>query len=73
MSDLIQPRFRHSLKAKIISSGYRSLTDFCADSETDLSMISKIVCGWQIPGKKVQGKMAAGLGISLKELRELLI
>ena len=66
------PEFRYALKGQIISSGYRTLTDFSKKMKVDLARISKVVSGYEFPGPKLQRKIAETLGITLNELKELL-
>ena len=68
----LTPRFRFRLKAKIIESGYETLTDFSKKTGIDVARISKIVRGWEVPGHHIQRIMAQRLGITLSELKELL-
>ncbi len=72
MNDALIPKFRHSLKAEIIRVGYRTLKEFVGAMHTDLPRMSRIVSGWEIPGPGLQHKMAKTLGITLRELRDLI-
>ncbi|MBW1692179.1 MAG: helix-turn-helix transcriptional regulator [Deltaproteobacteria bacterium] len=70
--DIQNPQFRYSLKARIIETGHKSLTDFSKATGINLPIISSIVSGWQFPGPNYQKRMARCLGITLRELKELL-
>ena len=71
-ADTVMPDFRFALKALIISEGYRTLTEFSGAAGVNLPIISRIVSGREIPGAKHQKRIADTLGISLRELGELL-
>ena len=68
----IKPKFRYGLKSRIIEAGHRDLTDFSNKANIDLTRLSRIVRGWELPGPGLQRKMAQHLGITLTELKELL-
>ena len=67
----ITPKFRFSLKAQIIGTGYKTITDFSRKTGIDMPRLSQIIRGWQTPGPHLQRTMAECLGITLSELREL--
>jgi Helix-turn-helix len=67
-----RPAYRSGLKARMILAGYRNNTALARATEIDVARISKVVNGWEIPGADLQKRIAAALGISLRELRELL-
>lgn len=71
-SEALKPKYRYSLKAQIIEARYKSLTDFSKGIGTDLPKMSRIVSGWEIPSLTLQDRMAENLGITLRELKDLL-
>jgi len=68
----IIPQYRFQLKAEIVRSGHRTLSDFAKEVRTNVPRLSRIVSGYELPGPKLQRKMAECLGITLGELKELL-
>ena len=66
------PKFRYALKGQIINSGHKTLTDFSIKAKIDLTRLSRIVSGWELPGPGLQRKMSETLGITLSDLKELL-
>lgn len=72
MSNTLQPKFRYLLKSEILKAGYQTLTDFSKALSTDVSIVSRVVKGWVLPGPNLQKKMAGALNITLAELKELL-
>jgi transcriptional regulator with XRE-family HTH domain len=71
-ADILKPELRYGLKGKIISEGFWTLTEFSGAAGVNLPIISRIVSGREIPGAKHQKRIADTLGISLRELGELL-
>ena len=69
---LINPNFRHDLKAEIIRAGYRTMKDFSRDSGINQATMSRYVSGWQTPGPKHQKILASTLGITIRELSLIL-
>lgn len=69
---MMTPKFRYAFKAKVIGAGYKTMGEFSEALGVKLSRISTIVQGWKIPGPSLQRKLAQKLGISLRELKELL-
>ncbi|MBW2610348.1 MAG: helix-turn-helix transcriptional regulator [Deltaproteobacteria bacterium] len=70
--NLITPKYRFKLKAYIIRAGFRNLSEFAEVIGVDVSRISRVCSGWELPAPRLAKKMANGMGINLKELRELL-
>jgi len=68
----IRPPYRFALKSRIIDAGYKTLTDFSKDLNTDLSTISRVVSGWELPSPKLQKDITKVLCITLRELNDLL-
>lgn len=71
-SGIVLPPYRYDLKARIITTGFKSMTDFSQVTNIKLPIISQIIRGWIMPGLSVQKRMAQTLGITLKDLRKLL-
>ena len=71
-SKYYEPTFRYVLKARIYEAGFKTMGLFADRIGIDLSKISRIVNGWEIPSPKIQQKISEELDITVKELRELL-
>ena len=69
---LIDPDYRHKLKAKIIENGYRNITDFCKEAKINKVTMAEIICGWRVPGPTACDKIAATLDLHMDQLREIL-
>jgi len=65
-------QFNFKLKSKIIESGYRTIGQFAETNGLNQAVLSMILNGWRVAGNGHQKKLASGLGITLRELRELL-
>jgi transcriptional regulator with XRE-family HTH domain len=63
---------RYGLKAKVIGSGYKTYLDFADDLGIHRVYLSKILNGHEFPSPRMQRRLAAGLGLTLRELKELL-
>jgi len=70
--EIIKPRYRYELRARISSAGYRSIKDFAEAIGLGQSALSQIVTGYVLPGKKGQKCISKGLAITFAELRDLL-
>ena len=68
----ITPPYRFALKARIIESGFKTLSEFSRDINYDLGRISRVVSGWEVPSPALQKAISRGLNISVSELRRLL-
>lgn len=71
-SNGLKPTYRYALKSKIVGAGYRTLTDFSRAIHTDLPRMSKIINGWEVPSFILQDRIAKGLNLTMKELKEIL-
>jgi plasmid maintenance system antidote protein VapI len=71
-ADILKPKFSYGLKAKIISEGYWTLTEFSEKIGVSVSRVSRVVSGWELPGAELQKSIADTLGITLSDLAELL-
>jgi transcriptional regulator with XRE-family HTH domain len=72
ITDTQAPKVRNFLKAKVFEVGYPTFADFADKLGIHRVYLSKIVNGHEWPSPNVQRKLAAELGLTLKELRELL-
>jgi len=70
--EMLKPQYRFSLKSKIIEAGYRSVGDFARQHGIDDCRLSRIINGWELPSKRLHRSIAKGLGITLREFKELL-
>lgn len=66
------PYIRYKLKARIFEVGYCTFQDFAAGVNIHPVMLSKIVNGHLFPSPKLQRRMAEELGLTIREMRELL-
>jgi transcriptional regulator with XRE-family HTH domain len=72
MTDTQLPRARHQLKGRVYASGWKTLVDFAQEIGIHRVYLSKILGGHEFPSPSVQRKIASGLGLTVRELRELL-
>ena len=72
VSATITPPYRFALKARIIESGFKSLSEFSGAIGHDLGRISRVINGWEIPSPPLQKAIARGLNMPLADLRRLL-
>lgn len=68
----LTPPFRYKLKSEIIAAGFKNVTEFAIEIQEDLARLSRVLNGWEVPAPRLQQRMAEGLGITIRELRELL-
>ncbi len=66
------PCVRFRLKARIFEVGYRTYQDFATKVVIHPVMLSKVLNGHLFPGPSLQKRIAEELGLTLRELRELL-
>ena len=67
-----KPEFRYRLRGAFLSAGYRSVGEIAKATGFTASAIYSVTSGWRHPGAELQAAMAKALGISLRELREML-
>jgi len=70
--DILKPELRYNLKAKIINKGFWTLKKFSGATGINSPILSRVVSGWEIPTAEQQKSIAGALGITLRELGELL-
>ena len=70
--EILRPKTRRRLTAKMILCGYRSKAEFGRFLQVSYPTISSILLGWKFPSPGMQQKLCAGLGVSIKELERLL-
>jgi hypothetical protein len=68
----LRPNYRFKLKGAIHSARYKSLLEFAKAINSCESTVSMVVNGWRFPSPQIQRKMAEAMGITIRELRELL-
>ncbi len=66
------PSVRFCLKARIFEAGYHTFKDFAGKVGIHPVLLSKIVNGHIFPSPGLQKRIAEELGLTLRELRELL-
>lgn len=67
-----KPPYRYTLKGEIIKAGFRTVSEFAEEIGATNGRLSRTIRGWEYPSPGLQRRMAKGLGVSVKELRELL-
>lgn len=67
-----QPKYRYALRARIHQAGYRSLTEFSRELGVNVSRISRICSGWELPSRALSRKIAEELGMTMRELKDVL-
>ena len=67
-----RPQIRFALKSKIVGTGYRTYSDFANKISMDLASLSRICNGHQFPSGPTQRRISEALGLTLKELQQLL-
>ena len=70
--DTKPPMVRFKLKAKVIESGYPTFLEFAEKIGIHRVYLSKILNGHEWPSPNIQGKLAEQLGLSIRQLREML-
>ena len=70
--EMARPQIRFALKSRIVGMGYRTYSDFANTINVDLACLSRICNGHQFPSGPTQRRMCDALGLTLKELQELL-
>jgi len=63
---------RCNLKAEIVRTGYKTYTEFAQDVEIHRVYLSKVLNGHMHPSPALQRRIAKCLGLTMRELRELL-
>ncbi len=66
------PVTRYQLKARVIETGHDTFTKFAESVRISPVYLSQILNGYSFPSPALQSRMAEKLGLTLRELRELL-
>lgn len=66
------PTVRYRLKARIFECGFKTFIEFSRRVEVHPTYLSRILNGWDFPSPTLQKRMAEELGLTFKEMRELL-
>ena len=66
------PQYRFSLRARIAQAGFRTVAGLAREVGVDPSQVSRILSGYQLPSLRLGQAMASALGITLRQLKELL-
>lgn len=69
---MIDPRYRHQLKAAIVAAGFKTQKEFCAETGLNGGTLSLIINGYMTPIPAVQRRLSDVLNITIDELREIL-
>jgi hypothetical protein len=67
--DTVRPRYRFGLRGRIHMAGFRTLGEFSRAVGVD---IARICCGWEWPSPWLHESIAKQLGLTIRELKELL-
>ena len=67
-----EPQFRFKLRGAFLSAGYKSVGDIAKATGFTTTAIYGVTSGWRHPGPQLQTALAKALGVSLRDLRELL-
>ena len=67
----LEPRYNYKLRAKISESGFRTISGFSDTVGVNISRMSRVVSGWELPGLRLSKKMSKELGLSIEELGDL--
>jgi transcriptional regulator with XRE-family HTH domain len=70
--DTESARVRFGLKAKVIEVGYPTFTDFAEKLGVHRVYLSKILNGHEFPSPNMQQKLSRELGLTVRQLKELL-
>ena len=70
--ETMRPEYRYKLKGAIIARGYKSASEFGKVNQMADAYLNSIINAWRYPSPLMQQKICKGLGVSSKELRELL-
>ncbi|UCF01631.1 MAG: helix-turn-helix transcriptional regulator [Deltaproteobacteria bacterium] len=65
-----EPRLR--LRARVYTAGYRTMTTLASEMGVHLTALSRVLNGHDWPSPRMQRRLADKLGLTLRELRELL-
>ena len=71
-SDVAKPTPRLALMSEIRRAGYRWNKELCPIVKISEVRLSKILRGYEVPSPSVQRKLAEALGLTIRELVELL-
>lgn len=72
MKDIFQPKYINRLKAKIHEKGFKTLSEYCTEADVDISRVSRIITGWEIPSASLAEKMSKPLDFSIDDFSQLL-
>lgn len=66
------PKYRFRLKSELHRVGFRTDGQFAEAIGYDRATLSRVLNGWWIPTVRMQGRMAAVLNITLRELQTMI-
>jgi transcriptional regulator with XRE-family HTH domain len=72
IADTALPTVRYRLKAKVIESGYHTFSEFADKLCVHRVYLSKVLNGHEFPSPTLQRRLAEKLGLTIRELMELL-
>jgi transcriptional regulator with XRE-family HTH domain len=70
--DTANPTIRHKLKAAVHIAGYPTYAELANSMGMHPTQLSRILNGREHPSPMIQRRLANELGLSLKELKDLL-
>jgi len=66
-TEKLKPKYRYQLRAKISEAGFRTITQYSKVCGLNISQVSKVVSGRELPTPRVSYSMANKLGVSVEE------
>ena len=72
MKEMLTPKYRFLLRAKISEAGFRTLNEYAIETGLNVSKVSRVICGWEIPSEKIAVRMAEPLHLNLDEFIKFL-
>ena len=70
--DTASPIVRLRLKARVYEAGYPTFRELADELEIHHTMLSKVLNGHEFPSPRLQRNLAEQLGLTLRELKDLL-
>jgi transcriptional regulator with XRE-family HTH domain len=70
--DTASPEPRYTLKGNVVAAGFRTYREFAETVGVHPATLSQVLNGHLWPGPTLQKRMARELGLSLRQLKEML-
>jgi len=68
----LKPKFKFKLRGAFMGAGFKSVDEIAEATGFKANTLHTVFNGWRHPGPEVQAALARTLGISLRELQEML-